>query len=185
MKIFKIIIAFVVTFISITTLYAQGGELKYSKWLFVQSDQSLQSRIAVVKMEGNTAYLQLQYRVNNEDEIYCKSPDCNGILLVVSNTNVGDKESTKYSFVFEKSFVGLNNIYTMPQLITTELKTWPDGSKRFWTPERGIVYTKPDSDAQYFAYVPSSCADVPLISNPTYHRCKRAGFDRANAVIVR
>ena len=158
---------------------------EYSQWLFVQSDKALQYRIAVVKKEGNVATLQLQFRVNNEDGVYCKSELCNGMLLSLSNLNAGDTESTKYSFIFEKSFVGLNNIYTWPVFLTTELKTWPDGSKRYLSLTKGIVYTTADSDFEQNADVPYCCVDVRLTHNPDQHRCERHGFDVANALIIK
>lgn len=158
---------------------------EFSNWFFVQSDQALQYRIAVVKQEGATATLQLQFRVNDEDEVYCKSALCDGLLLSLKNRNVGDAESTKYSFIFEKSFIGLDNIYTWPQTITTELKTWPDGSKRFFNPRRGIVYTLADSEAERGADIPYTCVDVRLAASPNEHRCKRHGFDMSNAINVK
>lgn len=161
------------------------SEVHYSNWLFIQSDKALQYRIAVIKMEGDIASLQLQFRVNNEDGVYCKSSMCDGMLLSLSNKNVGDKESTKYSFVFDKSFIGLENIYTWPQLLTTELKTWPDGSKRFWSVTRGIVYTNAGSDEEYDASVPYCCVDVRLGQNPDNHRCGRHGFDFSTAVTIK
>jgi len=158
---------------------------EYSQWLFVQSDKALQYRIAIVKQEGPVATLQIQFRVNNEDEVYCKSELCNGMLLSLNNVNVGDKESTKYSFIFEKSFVGLDNIYTWPVLLTTELKTWPDGSKRYLSFTKGIVYTTSDSDDERSANVPYCCVDIRLAANPNQHRCESHGFDAANAIIIK
>lgn len=157
----------------------------YSNWVFIQSDKALQYRVSVVKQEGPVASLQFQFRVNNEDEVYCKSSMCNGMLLGLSNKNVGDAESTKYNFIFEKSFIGLDNIYIWPQLLTTELKTWPDGSKRFWTANKGIVYTNAGNDVQYHAGIPYCCVDVRLASNPDNHRCDRFGFEYAGAITVK
>ena len=161
-------------------------KMDYSDWLFVQSDKSLQYRIAVEKQEGDIASLRLQFRVNNEDPIHCKSAACDGILLSLSNKNVGDNESTHYSFVFEKSFIGINNIYTWPTLITTELKTWPDGSKRFLSKKMGIVYTLAESP-NYLqdAVVPYCCVDVILAGRPNEHRCGRHGYNAATAIIVK
>lgn len=168
-----------------TIIYAQL-QPQYGKWLFIQSDKALQYRIAVVKQVGDVASLQLQFRVNNEDEVYCKSARCNGMLLTLNNTNVGDAESTKYDFVFEKSFVGLNNIYTWPILITTELKTWPDGSKRFFSLKNGnIVYTLPNSTVEQPASVPYCCVDIILVGLPNEHRCIRSGFNYATAIHVK
>lgn len=158
---------------------------QYSQWLFVQSDKALQYRIAVIKQEGTNASLQLQFRVNNEDQVFCKSALCDGMLLSLENVNVGDEKSTNYSFIFEKGFVGLNNIYTWPQLITTELKTWPDGSKRYFSFTKGIVYTKPGDNTEFHANVPNCCVDIRLAANPNDHRCERHGFDIENAIIVK
>jgi hypothetical protein len=167
-----------------TTATAQVKKLSYSNWLFVQSDKALQYRIAIVKQVGDVATLQLQFRVNNDDAIFCKSTLCDGMLLSLKNTEVGDDISTKYSFIFKKSFVGVDNIYTWPQQLTTELKTWPDGSKRYLSLTKGIVYTNPGSDVEYHASVPDCCVDVILAANPKEHRCDRHGFDSNNAIIV-
>ena len=158
---------------------------KYTDWLFIQSDKALQYRMAVVKQVGDVASLQFQFRVNNEDEVFCKSSMCDGMLLVLSNTNVGDSKSTNYSFVFEKSFVGVNNIYTWPTLLTTELKTWPDGSKRFLSQKRGVVYTVANSTIEQTAYVPSCCVDVILAGRPNEHRCTSRDFSFEKAIHVK
>lgn len=176
---------FSILLLTVIVLKASSQTLQYSQWFFIQSDKALQYRIAVVKQEGSVASLQLQFRVNDEDEVYCKSNLCDGMLLSLKNVNAGDEVSTKYSFVFEKGFVGLDNVYTWPQLITTELKTWPDGSKRYFNPAKGIVYTNPDNETEYFANVPDACVDVRLASNPNEHRCERHGFDIRNAIIVK
>ena len=181
----KNVLPFLLLLLLATTANSQVKKLEYSQWFFVQSDKALQYRIAVVKQVGSIATLQLQFRVNNEDEVFCKSDLCDGMLLALKNKNVGDDESTNYSFIFEKSFVGLNTFYTWPQQITTELKTWPDGSKRFFNPTRGIVYTNPDSETEYNASIPYCCVDIRLRSNPNQHRCGTHGFDRDKAIIVK
>lgn len=163
-----------------------SAQTEYSDWLFVQSDKSLQYRIAVEKQEGDVAFLRMQFRVNDEDQVHCKSSLCDGILLSLSNKNVGDNESTKYSFVFEKSFIGINNIYTWPTLLTTELKTWPDGSKRFLSKKRGIVYTlAANPNYEQDAAVPYCCVDVRLAGRPNEHRCSRNGYNADKAIIVK
>lgn len=181
MKKIQIVVLF---FLIITQVTAQTSKLQYSNWFFVQSDKALQYRIAIVKQVGDVASLQLQFRVNNQDEVFCKSPLCDGMLLSLRNTEVGATESSKYSFIFKKSFVGLDNIYTWPQLITTELKTWPDGSKRFLNLSRGIVYTNSGSTTENEANVPDCCVDIVLGANPNDHRCDRHGFDSGKAIIV-
>jgi hypothetical protein len=164
---------------------AQNNKLQYSNWLFVQSDKALQYRIAIVKQVGDVASLQLQFRVNNQDEVFCKSPLCDGILLSLRNTEVGATTNSNYSFIFKKSFIGLENIYTWPQLLTTELKTWPDGSKRFLSLTKGIVYSNSGSTVENNADVPDCCVDIVLGANPNQHRCDRHGFNNEKAIIVK
>lgn len=175
----------VLLFVFITINVKSQIHPEYCNWLFIQSDKALQYRIAVVKQEGSVATLQFQFRVNNEDEVYCKSSMCNGMLLSLRNKNVGDEETTQYSFIFEKSFIGLDNIYTWPQLLTAELKTWPDGSKRYWSLTKGIVYTVPGDETEHNADIPYCCVDVRLTANPNNHRCETHGFDTQNAIIVK
>lgn len=174
----------VLLFFVATATFGQVKKLQYSNWLYAQGDKALQYRVAVLKQVGDVATLQLQFRVNNEDEVFCKSTLCDGMLLTIENKDVGKTDTTIHSIIFKKSFVGLDNIYTWPTNITTELKTYPDGSKKFLSVTKGIVYTNAGSTVENNAYVPNWCVDIVLGANPNEHRCRRYGFDSSKAIIV-
>ena len=178
----KLLLSLCLLFI-IGELMAQA-EADYSKWLFMQSDKSLQYRMAVVKKEGDIAYLQLQFRVKADDEVHCKNAMCEGLLLYLSHDNIGRTETVRYYFLFDKSFEGDNKIYKMDQLIPVEFKTWPDGSKRYLSKERGIVYTQTTTgDQEFTAQVLNVCVDIRLKGQPGNHRCKW-DFKPEQAVVV-
>lgn len=160
-------------------------ESDYSNWLFMQSDKSLQYRMAEVKKEGNIAFLQLQFRVKSDDEVHCNTAQCEGLLLYLYHSNVAQTEKVEYHFLFDKSFEGDGKVYTMQQLVPVEFKTWPDGSKRYLNKERGIVYTKADTGTEEFnAYVINVCVGNRIVNQPKNHRCKWE-FKPELAVVVK
>ena len=169
---------------SLSSAVNAQAETDYSRWLFMQSDKSLQYRMAAVKKEGDITYLQLQFRVKADDAVHCKNAMCEGLMLYLSHDNIGRTETVKYYFLFDKSFEGDDKTYTMPQLIPVELKTWPDGSKRYFTKERGIVYTQLSTGNEEFtAQVLNICVDIRLKGQPNNNRCKW-DFKADEAVVV-
>ena len=178
-----IVIAIVLTLLN--NIVQAQSESAYSNWLFMQSDKSLQYRIAVAKTEGNIAYLQLQFKVNADDEVHCRNAICEGLMLKLTHDNIERTETVKHYFLFDKSFEGDGKLHKMEALIPMEFKTWPDGSKRYLTKEKGIVYTTIESgNTEYTAQVFNICVDIRLKGQPNNHRCKW-GFDFDKAIVVK
>jgi len=177
-------IIFLLILSAFSTGVAAQKETDYSNWLFMQSDKSLQYRMAEVKKEGDFSYFQLQFRVKADDEVHCKNAMCEGLLLYLSHDNIEKTETVKYYFLFDKSFEGDNKTYSMKQLIPVELKTWPDGSKRYFTKDKGIVYTQTATGEKEFqAQVLNICVDIRIKNQPGNHRCTR-NFKPEEAVVV-
>jgi hypothetical protein len=114
---------------------AKGGELDYSKWKFIQSDKGLQYRFAVARQEGNVADISVQSRVAVADQIHCTDPICDGYVLHMIYPGLGGGSIERH-LRFPRSFVGPK---ALPDRIKAEFKTWPDGSRRYWTRDLGIV----------------------------------------------
>lgn len=155
------------------------AEADYTDWFFVQSDKALQYRFAEAKKEGAVSYLQIQFRVNSNDEIDCKGAACDGYVLYMSHDNIARTATVKYHLYFAPSFAN-GKIYNFSELIPIELKTWEDGSKRVIDKKRGILISYPDGGwerAMYFY----NCVDFKLKTEPKT-RC--ADYDESKTVRV-
>jgi hypothetical protein len=113
--------------------------------------------------------LQVQFRVNKDDEIHCKSALCDGLLANLVYTDGATNKTAEHHLIFSKSFTGP---YTWDKQIPIEFKTWPDGSKRYLSKKLGIVAVLPDApgveqNASYFY----NCVDIVLTNSPD-HRCR-------------
>ncbi|SDY57325.1 hypothetical protein [Hymenobacter psychrophilus] len=145
----------------------------------------MQIRYGLVKTEGTTSFFQIQFRVNQEDEIFCTDPDCDGYVLAFSYPSADGNTSIYSHYIFPNSFTG---IYTKPDLMPLEM-SFSDGSKRYFDKEKGFSYTTPNSDEQRRAEIIYCCVDNRLKSNPTTTRCSgprayRNVFDPSKAITV-
>lgn len=159
------------------------GTEDYSKWLFIQGDKALQYRFKLIKEEGDTGYYQVQFRTEFEDSIFCKHPTCLGYLLVFGYPAPDNQTNIETSYAFYNTF---KDVYTRPDLVPLKL-SFPDGSKRFLTPD-GFNYTLAGStEAQPATYLFGNCVDDILEGKPDYHRCKpyQPAFKSSEAIVIK
>ncbi len=155
------------------------AEADYTDWFFVQGDKALQYRFAEAKKEGTVSYLQMQFRVNSNDEVDCKGVQCDGYVLSMNHDNIARTATVRYHLYFAPSFTG-SKIYSFAELVPIELKTWEDGSKRYIDKKRGILVSYPDGGWERAMYF-DNCVDFKLKNEPKT-RC--TDYDAAKAVRV-
>lgn len=178
------IVLFSIYLLSFNSINAQNtpapsNTIDFTDWLFIQSDKALQIRYGIDKREGDTAYLQLQFRVKSDDEVHCRSSICDGYVLFMTHKDIKQEKDIEHHLYFAPSFTG-DKIYNYPTLIPIEIKTWADGSKRFIDKKLGLMYSLADGTSdqlRYFYY----CADYQL-NNGVEHRCR--DFDMSKAVRI-
>ncbi len=159
-------------------------EADYTNWFFVQSDKAMQVRYALVKQEGDMGQYSVQFRINQEDGIFCKSADCEGYVMAFSYPTADNSSSIYHHFIFYNTFKG---VYTMKSLMPIKNK-FADGSKRFLSKTAGMMYELANGQ-QGTADVFYNCVDEKLKST-TKTRCEGSGsyrniFKTAEAIIVK
>ena len=154
----------------------------FSDWIFMFSDKAVQMRFKQEKKENDIGYFSVQFRINSEDRIFCRHPNCLGYLFVFGYPNL-DKTYTYQSFKFYNTY---KDIYTMKELLPIRLN-FEDGSKRFLKKD-GFYYSPPNSNVENAnTYLFYNCADDILSNNPNYHRCKSGSkeFKESEAIIIK
>ncbi len=151
--------------------------LDYSNWTFIQSDKGLQYRFAVIKQTGTVADVSVQFRVAVDDDIHCSDPICDGYVLNMIYPGL-DGKSIERHLRFPRSFVGPK---ALPEPVQIELKTFSDGSRRYWTKELGIVSQDrpgaPEMNNTHFY----NCVDNQLSSRERT-RCRDYRPERAEVI---
>jgi len=156
------------------TKKAKDPNVGFGKWLFVKSDKPVQVRYKQVKVENNTGYYQLQFRINFEDEVYCNKSQCLGYLMNFSYPQGDLSKQTYRNYKFMNSFKG---IYTLPDLISFPM-SFSDGSKFIFQDGQLFAVNSPGGSPQQ-AYVTTACVDN-ILSNYSQHNCR--DFDAASAI---
>lgn len=151
----------------------------FSEWKFLQSDKAIQVRYQEVKNDGSIAYFKVQFRINFNDEIFCRNQDCLGYLFVYGYPTLDGKEYVEKSYKFYNTY---KEVYTVPDLIPIQM-SFSDGSKRTFN-KNGFFYINNDNKEIPLPYLFSVCVDDILKSNPNYHRCKRFTFFKENEIIT-
>lgn len=177
-------LCFIAFLLFTTTAFAQKDS-DYTNWFFVQSDKAMQVRYALVKQEGDFGHYSVQFRIAQEDQIFCKSPDCEGYVMAFSYPTADNSTSIYHHFIFYNTFKG---VYTMKELMPVKNK-WADGSKRYLSKEEGLMYELADGQQGSAAAIFYNCVDEKLKST-TKTRCEGGGayrniFKSAEAIIVK
>lgn len=170
-------------------LYTFGAfaqkDADYTNWFFVQSDKAMQVRYALVKQEGDVGHYSVQFRINQQDDIFCKSADCEGYVMAFSYPTPDNKNTIYHHFIFYNTFKG---VYTMKNLVPIK-NSWPDGSKRYLSKDEGLMYELADGQKGSAAQIFYNCVDEKLKStNKT--RCEGGGayrniFVTSEAILVK
>ena len=153
---------------------SKAGNLAYGKWLFIQSDKAVQMRMAKVKQEGNVCYLQMQVRLNKEDKIFCREPNCTGYLWFFSYEPEGGGKIESH-LVIKNTY---ERIYTYPVLIPVTLKN-DAGFEQYWdeTDKEVKLHVKSTGERRRLE-LGWSCVDNDMSDTPA-HRCSMFNLQRA------
>ena len=144
-----------------STPNSKNTEADYSDWLFIKSDKALQVRYKLVKQEGEIGQYSVQFRINFEDEIFCKSETCKGYLLTFGYPDLNGIKNIYSHYKFYNTFKG---IYTYPKLIPIKT-SFNDGSKRFLT-KQGFSFTTKNSTEERAANLFDNCVDIITTREP-------------------
>lgn len=147
----------------------------WSQWLFVQSDKALQYRFSRVSGTGEGIYqIKIQYRINKTDDIYCSDANCNGYIYWGGFYSLdGRGYSKEYRLYFSNNFKGntsgMQGVYTLPETIPIEVKTFSDG-KRIWDEDEQRCYFILDNGYKDVFRFADACVDEKL-SDTDSNRC--------------
>lgn len=138
----------------------EDGNVSYGDWLFVQSDKALQSRMALVRTEGDTHYVRVQYRIAGDDPIHCTSSECEGYILHAQMV----QPEKEWHLYFPNSFIG--SIYTLPDVLPIEL----DGESSRWSADKSRPVSIDPDGSERVILLPAECADTKIAGSTTF-RC--------------
>jgi hypothetical protein len=153
---------------------------EFTDWLFINSDKAIQVRYKLEKMEGDIGYFIIQFRINFEDEIFCKSLKCEGYYFTYGYPDLNLFNSIYSHYKFYNTFKG---IYSMPGLIPLKLKT--RNGNDIYMKKDGFYFMFNNNELQFsMSY---SCVDEILNSN-NLNRCTgsyRDIYDESKAIIIK
>ena len=135
---------------------AEGG---YSDWLFLRSDKwAFQYRMMLVDQIGETARLRLQLRIDENSRDFCTDPRCDGYVVTL---RYADEHNETVSLHF-RIHPGYSGIHTVPELLSTSLLTFPDGSSLAYDQRDGNFRCSGSAQPPHVhLWVPGRPADGP------------------------
>ena len=141
-------------------------EGEYSDWLAMRSDKEhFHYRMKLVEQDGEVAKLRLQLRIGGDSGYICSHSRCDGYVVTMHYSDE-QNETVYMHFRIERTF---NGVHTVPELLTTSLKAFADGSSRGYDPRIGVViYFAPGQRARE-RFI-SGCLDDPLTGRA--HACQ-------------
>ncbi len=144
----------------------------YSDWVFFQSDKALQVRSVLLSVEGEVASMRYEFRLDRNDEIFCRNADCRGYVLAAYNYDPYTRDTTdRFSVFFPNDFTG---VWTYPATVQTRFTTYPNGDRSFWDEHLGAAFVPAGSSVPRKLNLVEGCADNRLASTD-YTRCDELG----------
>ncbi|MCW3074254.1 MAG: hypothetical protein JWP69_1323 [Flaviaesturariibacter sp.] len=150
---------------------AKGAKsnLLFSDWYFMQSDKAVQYSLALVRQVKDTGYLRMRLRINKGDAIWCSNEQCLGYRIFLGYDMPDMATSQQHHYKFYNSYA--KPYYELPFDIPVLLRTYEDGSKRYWDTEiRKVMYHVPSNGQKGMVNFLSVCVDDILASSGR-HRC--------------
>ena len=144
----------------------------YSDWVFFQSDKALQVRSVLLSVDGEVASMRYEFRLNRDDDIFCRDPDCQGYVLAAYNYDPVTRDATdRFSVYFPNAFTG---VWTYPATVKTRFTTYPNGDRSFWDARLGAAFVPVAGGPAQKLRLVEGCADNRLAST-SHTRCTDYG----------
>lgn len=154
---------------------------EYSNWAFILSDKAMQVRYKLEKQEGDIGYFSVQFRINFQDEIYCKSTECEGYLLTFGYPTFDGMNNVYSHYKFYNSYKA---IYTMPELMPLKLLTRQGG--KIYLKKEGFFFMF-NNNEMFAGDLFYNCVDE-ILNNSSENRCTgsyRNIYDESKAIVLK
>ena len=119
----------------------------------------------LVDQIGETARLRLQIRIDENSRDFCTDPRCDGYVVTL---RYADEHNETVSLHF-RIHPGYSGIHTVPELLSTSLLTFPDGSSLAYDQRDGMVIFDAPGQRSRHMFI-SGCLDDPLTGRA--HNCQ-------------
>ena len=148
----------------------------FGEWRFIQSDKALQYRFRKEKQEGDVIYLKMQFRLNKNDQIFCKNPECKGYYFSFNFAN--DYVQIDSHYMVYNTFEKAENL---PQTIALKLTSDQYGSQ-YWDEKQNALFYKNNASGESRKLdIGWSCVDN-ILENNSSNRCTSFKKERAEVL---
>ena len=157
-------------------LSAQSDDDTFGNWKFVQSDKAIQYRFKKEKQDGDKIYLKMQFKLNKNDEIFCKEPECKGYYFFFNFSNEYIKIDNHYMI-----YNTAERIYDLPQTIILKLLKSESGEQYWDETEKALMYKEPNVAQPRKLEIGWSCVDN-ILENNASNRCSSFDINKAETL---